>query len=95
MITTLIATAIHMQILCNHSVNPLEIKSIYIDRLGWRSKEFLHDFITNNSSRYVIRVRNINGPKLIASKSKHGEKFVKSEPNNLTIDNLFTLPKVS
>lgn len=89
----LIATAIHMRDYCHNSTNPIEIQSIYVEGLGWKSKEFLHDFINNNSNRYVIRVRNSDGPKLVASISKYGEKYVRSESNYTTVDNLFSLTK--
>lgn len=88
---TFIASKIRMQSNCFNSTKLLEIKDIYVDGLGWVAKEVLYDYIKYYD--YVIKVGNIYGPNLEPALSIYDKKYVKSVPNNSTVDNLFSLPK--
>lgn len=73
----------------------LEIVKIYLTGVkddGFYTKEAVHDFVKKG---HIVHV-NIGPhyPKLIATTSSRGEKYVKSEPNDTPHDNLLKLPKV-
>lgn len=87
------ATRIRMRSNCYYSNNLVEIDSIYLDNSkdGWYKKEILHDYLKEHPKS--IQVKNAYGPYLIPAISDNNEKFVKSEPNYTTTDNLLTLPK--
>lgn len=70
--------------------NLLEIDELFLDGQGWYKKEILYDFLVNNPK--TIKVKNCNGPFVLPAKSIYGEKYVRSEPNTATFDNLLELP---
>ena len=88
-----IATAISMKLGCDRSNNLLEIDQIQLtgEYSGWYYKETLHNYL--NLHPYTIRVKDSNGPFVIPATSINGEKYVKSTPNNTTVDNLLSLPR--
>ena len=80
-----------------NSTSELEISSIYIyfangsSKNGYYFKEYVHDLINNGN---VIRVNLGSYPKLQAmTHPTSEEKYVRSEPNNRTDDNLLSLPR--
>ena len=87
------ATAIKMKPSNIYNYNMLtEIKDIYLFELKkWYPKESLYDFLVENPKS--IKVSNSYGPFLIPSISSNNEKYVRSEANSTTIDNLLQLPK--
>ena len=86
----IIASAITLKNVANQNTL-MAIDSIYLSTYGWRKKEWVYDFLKNNTMN--IHVGSINGPILIPCLSSDGEKYVKSFPNNETQDNLLNLPK--
>lgn len=89
-----IATAIKMRSGSQYSDSLLEIDEIYLDSASdknWYKKEKIHDWLKENPKE--IKVKTSVGPAVIPAVSKYGEKFVKSEPNNSTRDNLLELPR--
>ena len=89
----MIATAIHMKYGCDKSNNLLEIDQIYLlnSQNGWYKKEIIHDYVKSHSNS--ITVGTSYGPYVIPAVSVYGEKYVKSSPNNTTVDNLLSLPR--
>lgn len=88
------ATKIKMQFGKEKSSTLTEIDSIYltgVSKDGYYSKEKVHDFIRNNSES-PVHVNISPFPKLIAA-IKNGQKYVRSEPNETTSDNLLKLPR--
>jgi len=83
-----------MRMGCFNSDNLLEIDQLYLESatdIGWYKKEAIHNWLKNNPGE--ITSKSSCGPKLIPCVSKYGEKYVKSEPNNSTKDNLLELPR--
>lgn len=88
------ATKIRMQRGFENSNSVLEIDEIYLEGLskdGFYSKEDIHDFIKNYSSK--IQVNIYPYPSLIAV-TKNQQKYVRSEANDSPHDNLLRLPRV-
>lgn len=90
------ATKIKMKSGCNSSANLMEIDSIYLidcDKPGYYKKSAVHDYVKKNPGS--IQVNIYPYPNLIDAigPSPNFEKYVKSSPNNLTIDNLLSLPR--
>lgn len=86
-----IATAIKMKAGCGLSNNLLEIDQICLNNATWYKKERIHDYIKSNPGS--IKVGSTYGPNVIPALSPYGEKYVKSLPNNSTVDNLLNLPR--
>lgn len=89
----LVATKIRMKYGCYNSYDLLEIDEIYISgsKDGWYKKAVIHDHVKSHPKS--ITVRTSYGPDIIPAISSNGEKYVKSSPNNTTIDNLLSLPR--
>ena len=88
------ATKIKMKPDCFKSKNLLEIDEIYIigaNPEGYYSKAGVYKRVKENPGS--IKVYIFPFPELIPAKSKHGEKYVRSEPNDSTHDNLLKLPR--
>lgn len=88
------ATKIRMNRGANSPFYCTDIDSIYLE--GAKEERFyekgvLHDFIEKNPDS--IRVKLGEQPYLIPAISSRGEKYVRSEPNDTTNDNLLKLPK--
>ena len=88
------ATAIRMKNGCSNSYDTLEIDSVYIEgcvRPDFYKKEVVYDYLIEHpGSIYVDRSPY---PELIPALSKYQEKYVRSEPNDTTRDNLLMLPR--
>ena len=88
------ATRIKMKPGCYSSGNLLEIDSIYIegcDNPGYFKKDVLHDFLEKNPGSIQVNMRPY--PNVIPAISSRGEKYVRSNPNNCSHDNLLDLPR--
>lgn len=91
----MLATKIKMKPSCGTSNNLLEIDSVYLTGMpneGFYKKEDIHNFLKQYPGN--IQVDLYPYPDLIPAISARGEKYVRSEPNNLTQDNLLRLPRV-
>lgn len=89
------ASKIKMKRSCQYSNNLLEIDEIYItgcDNPGFFPKEILYDHLINHPGS--IKVNIFPYPLLIPAKSVNNEKYVKSESNSTTRDNLLNLDRV-
>lgn len=89
------ATKIKMHDGYEKSNSVLEIKEIYlvgVKRDGFYSKESVHNFIVKNPSM-DIRVDIYPYPKLIAA-TRDNKKYVRSEANLSTNDNLLKLSRL-
>lgn len=86
------ATKIKMKKNCNYSSNVCDIDSIYLDSINayWK-KERVHDYL--NLWPKSIQVNIAPYPSLIPVVSSTGEKYVRSEANYTTMDNLLKLPR--
>jgi len=88
------ATKIKMKPGCYSSQNLIEIDEIYIEGCGNPSffkKEVLHDYVKDHPG--TIQVKIFPYPNMIQAISSRGEKYVRSNPNDYTYDNLLGLPR--
>lgn len=88
------AIKIKMRYGCQYSDDVLEIDSIYItgcNNPGYFKKEIIHDYLKNHPNS--IQVDRYPYPYLVPATSGNGEKYVRSEPNDSTKDNLLKLPR--
>lgn len=88
------ATKIKMKSGCGSSNNLLEIDSIFLTGCKeetFYKKEALHDYLEKNPG--TIQVDIYPYPNLVPQKSVRGEKYVKTEANSSTHDNLLSLPR--
>lgn len=88
------ATKIKMKPGCGTSRNLLEIDSIYLIGCkdeGFYKKEVLYDYLKKNPG--TIQVDIYPYPNLIPAISSKNEKYVKTEANSSTQDNLLSLPR--
>lgn len=88
------ATKIKMCTGCNNSKNCQDIDSIYLT--GAKEEKFykkanLHDYLVENPGS--IKVNIYPNPILLPAVSSKGEKYVRSEPNDSSNDNLLKLPR--
>lgn len=88
------ATKIKMNSGYETSNKCVDIYSIYLE--GAKIEKFylkgdLYDYLEQNPN--TIRVKLGVQPYLIPAKSANGEKYVRSEPNDTTSDNLLKLPR--
>lgn len=84
-----------MQLGKEKSITLTEIDLIYLTGVleeGFYSKEMVHDHIKNKPES-PVHVNIEPFPKLIPA-IKNGQKYVRSEPNETTSDNLLKLPRV-
>ena len=86
------ATKIKMKHGCYNSNDLTEIDQVYINGSGWCDKSYLHDYL--KSHPHTIKVNYHPYPYLIPRLSSHYEKYVCSEANYTTKDNLLSLPRV-
>lgn len=71
-----------------------EIDQIYIvgsNQDGWYKKSDIYDHLVKYPASICVDIYPF--PLLIPELSINGEKYVRSKPNNLGIDNLLSLPK--
>lgn len=88
------ATKIKMKYGCEHMNSCVEIDEIYLEGAKeekFYKKSLLHDAIKQGKT---IKVKLGVYPDLIAAISSNNEKYVRSEPNDTTSDNLLSLPRV-
>lgn len=89
------ATKIRMCPGCQSSNACTEIDSIYLeggDTYQFYKKAALYDHVKQHPN--TIRVKRGAEPYLIPAVSRAGEKYVRSEPNDTSNDNLLKLPRV-
>ncbi|MDK8747723.1 DUF3892 domain-containing protein [Streptococcus agalactiae] len=90
------ATKIKMQAGKSHSNLLTEIESIYLEGVkddDFYKKENVHNFLVKNPNN-PVHVNIAPYPKLIPVTSANGQKYVRSEANQTTTDNLLQLPRV-
>lgn len=90
------ATQIQMHTGKEESYEVTEIESIYLTGVKsekFYKKENVYDFIEKNPNNPICVDISPN-PKLVAAKTKNGEKYVRSAPNDTPEDNLLKLPRV-
>lgn len=88
------AIKIRMRIGCLYSDDVEEIDSVYIvgcNNPGFFKKEVLYDYLKDHPN--TIQVDRYPYPTLVPALSSNGEKYVRSEPNKTTRDNLLMLPR--
>lgn len=88
------ATKIKMKTGCENSNKTTEISEIYIEGCsnpGYFTKASLYDYLKEHSRS--IQVKIYPYPYLLPALSSHGEKYVRSEPNDTPNDNLLRLPR--
>ena len=88
------ATKIKMKLGCYYSYNLTEIDMIYIEDCAepaFYDKAVIHDYVKEHPGS--IQVKIYPYPNLIPSVSPFGEKYVRSEANSYTHDNLLKLPR--
>ena len=89
------AQKIKMQAGCSNSNNTQEIAEIYLEGCnnpGFFPKATLHDYLNTNPNSIKVNISPY--PYVVPAKSLRGEKYVRSEPNDTTNDNLLKLPRV-
>lgn len=88
------ATKIKMKTGCSYSYKTLEIDQIYVTGgalEGYYKKEKLYDYLKDHPGTIYVNISPY--PDLIPALSANGEKYVRSEPNDTTSDNLLSLPR--
>jgi hypothetical protein len=91
----LYARKIKMKSGCNNSYSTKEIAEIYVDGCaepGFFPKHELHDYLKKHPSSIKVSISPF--PYLVPATSSSGEKYVRSEPNDTSRDNLLKLPRV-
>lgn len=89
------ATKIQMKPGCRTSNNLQEIDSIYIEGYPFyrfAKKSEVYDYLNQNPR--TIQVAIAPYPYVIPALSSYGEKYVRSEANGTSRDNLLNLPRV-
>ena len=89
------ATKIQMKPGCRTSNNLHEIDSIYIEGYPFyrfAKKSEVYDYLNQNPR--TIQVAIAPYPYVIPALSAYGEKYVRSEANGTSRDNLLNLPRV-
>lgn len=88
------ATKIKMKSGCDTSNDLLEINDIYITECKeekYYKKASIYDCV--KATPGSIQVDITPYPNLVDALSANGEKYVKSTPDNTTVDNLLNLPR--
>ena len=74
---------------------PRDIAEVYVDGCdnpGFYPKATLHNYLKDHP--HSIKVDIAPYPYIVPATSVNGEKYVRSEPNDTTNDNLLKLPRV-
>lgn len=90
----MLATKIKMKPNCGDSNDLTEIDSIYVtgcSNEGFFKKAVLHDYVNEHPKSIQVSIKPF--PCLVAATSANGEKYVRSEANGTTRDNLLNLPR--
>lgn len=86
------AMKIKMKRSCEYSRNVRDIDFIYLDSIhAYWTKAQVHDYLKENPKS--IQVNIFPYPSLSPVVSSTGEKYVRSEANDTTMDNLLRLPR--
>lgn len=88
------ATKIKMKPGCSNSYRTTEIDQIYIEGCmtpGFYYKSTIHDYLKENPNSIQVKIHPY--PNLIPALSSRNEKYVRSEPNDTSNDNLLKLPR--
>lgn len=88
------ATKIKMKPGCFYHDNLLEIDEIYLQGNGiegYYRKGVVHDHVKKYPGSIEVALSPY--PKVVAAESIYGEKYVRSQANNTTRDNLLQLPR--
>lgn len=88
------ATQIKMKQGCSSSNNVQEISEVYLEGCqapGFYKKEGIHDYLLKNPNSIQVKISPF--PFMLPAISVRGEKYVRSEPNDTTRDNLLSLPR--
>ena len=88
------AKKIKMEYGCKRSSNVQEIAEIYIDGCnnpGYFKKSILYDYLKKNPGSIKVYISPY--PDVVPALSSYGEKYVRSESNDTTRDNLLKLPR--
>lgn len=88
------AKKIKMQAGCSRSNKTQEITEIYIDGCnnpGFFQKSTLHDYLIEHPNSIKVNISPY--PFLVPATSSRGEKYVRSESNDTSNDNLLKLPR--
>lgn len=91
----LYATKIKMKTGCEHSNSTLEIADIYISgglNPGFASKEAIHNHLKINPKTICVNIPPY--PYLVPVTSVTGEKYVRSQANDTSSDNLLKLLRI-
>lgn len=88
------ATKIKMKTGCEYSNKTTEISKIYVEGCanpGYFAKATLYDYLKKEPG--TIQVNIYPYPNLVPALSINQEKYVRSEPNDNSNDNLLKLPR--
>ena len=88
------ATKIRMKNGCKYSTKTTEIADIYVEGCtnpGFFSKEILHNYLKDHPGSIYVNIS--PQPNLVTATSVNGEKYVRSEANDIPYDNLLKLPR--
>lgn len=88
------ATKIKMKPGCGNSNKATEIDQIYIegcDNPGYYKKATIYDHLKKYPHSIYVGISPY--PDLIPALSSNGEKYVRSESNDIPLDNLLKLPR--
>ena len=88
------AKKIKMMSGCSNSNNTQEIAEIYIDGCtdpGFYPKAVLYDYLKKHPGSIKVYISPY--PDVLPALSVRGEKYVRSEPNDTSKDNLLKLPR--
>lgn len=89
------ATKIHMNSGCQSSYTLTDIDTIYLEgdgTNGWYKKADLYDHLKIRPNTIQVKINPY--PFLLPALSSKNEKYVRSQPNDSTNDNLLKLPRV-
>ncbi|HMM32472.1 MAG TPA: DUF3892 domain-containing protein [Clostridia bacterium] len=89
------AKKIKMQAGCARSNSTQEIAEIYLDGCdnpGFFAKATLYDYLSKYPNSIKVNISPY--PYVVPATSSRGEKYVRSEPNDTSNDNLLKLPRV-
>jgi len=77
---------------CNDSCNTWEIDMIGLDNNKFYKKESIHDHLVDHPGSIKV---NIQPYPILIPAMRENEKYVRSEPNDTTHDNLLKLQRVT
>lgn len=90
----MLAIKIKMMPGCDQSYRLSEIDEIYLNGCsqdGYYKKAVVHDYVKNNPGSIQVSISPY--PNLVPAVSTTGEKYVRSQSNDSTQDNLLSLPR--